>query len=276
MKQQLKKVAKEIPFVKECVKILRLRRYRRNPIPWTIGYEEHKWSQIEKRLKSPTSVKPFGIGIDERIVEIPWIMEELSKFSYGNFLDAGSSLNHPIILNRLKGKFHIVITTLYPESHCQFKDGISYTYEDMRNLSFKDKYFDVIASISTLEHIGGDNEVYKSITSNHEMEKGNHLNALMQLKRTLKPEGTLFLTIPFGIFKEYKHIRQFNSDMLHEMIAAFQPKSATIRFFKYENGWKESDENSCRNSEFVLPQEIPTKDLAASSRAVALIKMQKS
>jgi len=35
--------------------------------------------------------------------------------------------------------------------------GISYIFEDLRESCFRDDYFDIVVSLSTIEHIGLDN-----------------------------------------------------------------------------------------------------------------------
>ena len=68
-------------------------------------------------------------------------------------------------------------------------DNLRYHKEDVRKLSFDSDSFDKVLSISVIEHIypeqGGDND------------------ALQEIKRVLKPEGEMLLTIPY---KDYRNI----------------------------------------------------------------------
>ena len=121
------------------------------------GYERYKIDLIKKKIKK---IKYSSVSyIDERIVEIPWVINELKK-NQGVLLDAGSTLNFDYILKELTHLKKIFITTLYPEKLSFNELNISYTYENLSNLSFKDNYFDTITCISTLEHIGFNNEIY--------------------------------------------------------------------------------------------------------------------
>ena len=67
--------------------------------------------------------------------------------------------------------------------------NIQYHLEDVRSLSFDDNIFDKVITISVLEHI------YP--------EQDGDSQALTEIKRVLKPEGKVFLTIPY---KEERNI----------------------------------------------------------------------
>src|SRR3954452_702969 len=55
-------------------------------------------------------------------------------------------------------EFHIV--TLAPEAAAYWSRGISYVYGDLRDLPYRDGYFDTVVCISAVEHVGMDNSVY--------------------------------------------------------------------------------------------------------------------
>ena len=100
----------------------------------------------------------FGIGLDERVVEYPWLLSQAPR---GRTLDAGSTLNHAHVLDRVRplvDELHIV--TLAPEAQSFPERGVSYVYADLRRLPYRDAYFDTVVSLSTLEHVGKDNSRY--------------------------------------------------------------------------------------------------------------------
>ena len=82
--------------------------YKKNgSIPWTNGYKEYKWQQIVKVInnsevlsdfRNNKIISPYGIALDERIVEYPWIFAHLQG-NKNRLLDAGSTLNFKEILN---------------------------------------------------------------------------------------------------------------------------------------------------------------------------------
>ena len=117
------------------------------------GYEYFKWIKINNFL-SIKNKKLFIkniINLDERIIEYKWIFNELTKSKKKlNLLDAGSTLNFPSIIEKLKNKFKITIQTLYPENYSFYDEGVSYLYEDLTKKTFNKNTFDIITCISTL------------------------------------------------------------------------------------------------------------------------------
>ena len=85
------------------------------------------------RVGSPLP-RGFGIGMTERVVELPWLF---AKRPSGIVLDAGSTLNHKPILDRILPTvtaLHIV--TLGPEKRSFPERGVSYLYADIRELPY--------------------------------------------------------------------------------------------------------------------------------------------
>lgn len=255
--------------------------------PWSNGYNYAKWDAIEKSIHSAEILECFekygslptnyGIGIDERSVEYPWVLAHLPKQAK-TLLDAGSSLNFEMILNHEKiANKKIYIANLNPELNCFWQKEISYIYEDMRSLLFKNNTFDIITCISTLEHIGMDNTVFYTTNQNYkESASEDYLTAITELKRILKTGGTLLLTVPFGKKQDLKAFQQFNKEMIDKITAEFNGKQLFSYFYKYDKlGWKKSDIKNCSEVMYSSAPKIQSPDLAASARAVACLKLIK-
>src|SRR4030067_3793593 len=73
--------------------------------PWTIGYYSAKQrligSAIDNGVLKSVSALPegFGFGLDDRVVEYPWVYARIPK-NPGVVLDAGSALNNLFLLKR--------------------------------------------------------------------------------------------------------------------------------------------------------------------------------
>ena len=67
---------------------------------------------------------------------------------------------------------------------------------DVRDLPFEDRRFDLIFCVSTLEHVGRDNEVYDVDSARD--ERGDEA-ALRELRRVLASEGRLLVSVPTGV-----------------------------------------------------------------------------
>jgi len=212
--------------------------------------------------------------MDERVVELPWFLEKLPKGAH-RLLDAGSTLNHELVLQHLPlDRLRLFINTLAPEDHCYWKRGISYIFEDLRDLAFKDAFFDCVACLSTLEHVGMDNSLYVSDTRFRESAPKDHLKAMAQLRRVLRPGGTLLATVPYGRETHHGWFQQFGMEMLAELVAGFGPAATDIRFFRYRlEGWREASQEECDDaSYFDVRRGQPLEaDRAAAARAVACL-----
>lgn len=252
--------------------------------PWTRGYETHKRKTIESILASdrfdPESLdKGHGVRVDERVVEYPWLLARLPR-GPGTMLDAGSSLNHAHVLSHYKLKEKkLFVSTLAPEDYADWKSGVSYVYEDLRRSCFRDAYFDCVACISTLEHVGLDNaQVYTDEAAKNETEDGSAHDCLRELKRLLKPGGILYLTVPFGRAKNHGWFQVFNASGVDGLIAAFAPTQHREWIYQYlPEGWFKSSREAAGDVLYfdIHKQSDFDSDYAAASRAIACLELVK-
>lgn len=162
--------------------------------PWSIGYSIYKFDQIKDTIENHMDIfldnrlpKNYGFGLDERVVEYPWVFSRL-KTNELNILDAGSTLNHADILSltQLKNR-KLTISTLSYEGMPKGDNIPTYIFEDLRNTSFKNDSFDAITCISTLEHVGMDNSFLYAPDKN--FNEGDQYAFLSAVKLRKKPDG---------------------------------------------------------------------------------------
>ena len=229
----------------------------------------------------------YGIGVDERCVEYPWLLAHLDQRS-DVLLDAGSTLNHAFILNhRVLREKVIHVLTLAPERNCFWAKGISYLFHDLRDIPIRNDYYDVIACISTLEHIGCDNRQYTRIGAHSEQRVKDFALTMKELRRVLKAGGTLYLTVPFGVYSHFGTFQQFDRNLLSRAIKAFgKAREVTKIFYRYKaEGWNVADAMDCSECEYVewinqphyqWPSPLPVEpDRAAAARAVGCVRLMK-
>src|SRR5207247_6350853 len=95
-------------------------------------------------------------GLDERSIEIPWCLARYD--GERRVLDVGYAFAEPAYLAGLValGATELVGADL---AHADVP-GLRPVVADVRELPFPDASFDLAFCISTLEHVGRDNEVY--------------------------------------------------------------------------------------------------------------------
>lgn len=260
----------------------------RGRIPWSFGYSAYKNRQIKKNIdnkhlqifnkkKLPTG---YGSGLDERIVEYPWLLSNIPK-SAKTILDAGSVLNDEMFLKHKSFKEkNIIIANLNPEQKNYNHLGVSYLYGnlgDLRKMIVEGGVFDVIVCGSVLEHIGMDNaKIYKNKLD--KKKKTDYLNAVKEFHRILKKGGVCLITVPFGRGEDLGWFQVFDSSMVKKVVKVFGEENSTIDFFKYtQTGWQKSSSADSGQAEyFDIHTSKRFKDnKQAAAGAVACIKLTK-
>jgi SAM-dependent methyltransferase len=242
-------------------------------------FERHK-ALLDAVFKEPSLLEPFalgqqlpkgfGVGLDERVVEYPWLLAAAPR---GRVLDAGSVLNHEHILDRFLPEFESLTTvTLEPEAVAFTSRKVSYVYDDLRDLPFRDGRFDTVVSLSTLEHVGMDNAVYGSATTRAPDPDVELAAAVRELRRVATPDGMLLLSVPFGASEDHGWFRQFGRPELDTLLALLAPAEIRVEIFRYEeSGWRRSDRTSAAAARYRSATDPPADDRAAAARAVACV-----
>jgi SAM-dependent methyltransferase len=179
--------------------------------------------------------------------------------------------------------------TLAPEPECFWQRGISYFYEDIRSLPLKDDVYDIVVSVSSLEHVGCDNTFYTHTAAHVERRLDDFVPAAQELVRVLKPGGLLLATVPFGDYQFHGAFQQFDRECLSRLEAAMGPAASSAQvFYRYtHDGWQRSTDADCAGSQYVAwvaeymktrrwPDPAPEPDDAAAARAVACLAMRKA
>jgi SAM-dependent methyltransferase len=137
--------------------------------------------------------------LDERIVEIPWV---LSRLSAGSVLEVGHAFAEPAYLAALRraGLESLVAVDLAERNVA----GVETVVGDVRELPFEQGSFEQVLLVSTLEHVGADNAVYGV----DEERPGGPAHALAELRRVLRASGRLLVSVPTGEPEDHGWFRQ--------------------------------------------------------------------
>lgn len=262
------------------------------PVPWSRLYSSYHEQFLTFAMASGPIRECFrrgwqlpenyGIGIDERCIEYLWyfgVADPTAK----KILDAGSALNQRLIVGQpyFKDK-QLTILTLAPEPNCFWQLGISYQFGDLRDLPFRDDYFDEIACISTVEHVGMDNTLYTGGTQSTHFCENDLFSALRELNRVLRSGGKLLVTVPFGKYANWGEFQQFDAALLDKAAESFGANNRSESYYYYvADGWKlAEDRKVCRDMQYSRyglacqwgarqTSQTPEPDMAAAARSVA-------
>ncbi len=217
----------------------------------------------------------YGRGLDERVIEYPWLFSRLKKES-GRLLDAGSVLNFDALLRRPElSEKRVFISTLAPEPECAWWRNISYVYEDLRESCFRDGYFDWIVCLSTIEHVGMDTSVYAQESAPRGPESA--MAFLAELHRMLKPGGTLYLSFPFGKKADLGWMQVFDAAAVDKMIQQFHPRMTLQSYFRHgAKGWKSCPPEAAADATYFEPRTTADNPhRTAAAEAVCLLELVK-
>ncbi|NDJ34849.1 MAG: class I SAM-dependent methyltransferase [Chloroflexi bacterium] len=215
----------------------------------------------------------YGTRLDERVVEYPWVLARLGPDAH-DLLDAGSTLNWPYLLDHpLLREKRIALLTLAPELWYLPDHRLSYLFGDLRETRLRSGAFDAVTCISTLEHIGMDNSRYTGMAD----RAGGLHAALDELRRVIRPGGTLLLTVPYGQPADLGWQQVFGPSALADILDRLGGMVRDQAIYCYSaDGWQIADEDGCAGAVYhdFLAERRPPPDGAAAARAVACVQIQ--
>ena len=257
------------------------KRAGRSPVSGWAGAA--KWAAIEANIRTAPRGR-YGYddaGLDERVVEYPWVFERLAALQpRGPVLDAGSVLNYERVLRAWHEKLlpPVSIVTLGYEGHALPSDRVRYEFADLRELPYRDGWFSLSLSLSTLEHVGLDNSIYGSAAgaaaqSNPDTEAGR---ALDEIARVTRRSGTLLLSVPYGVRSNRGWFRIFDAGELDQLISRPGWKDRKVRYFRARrDGWRECAAGDASDAGYNEPRggQRTAPPFVAAAEAVALVEM---
>ncbi len=184
----------------------------------------------------------LGCGVDERVLEFPLALEILDPHQNYKILDAGAALNVDYLKESIKdAKPKFVHYTLNSDKEIPLFQGDKYSYcfGDLCAIDFKDETFDRVICISTIEHIGMDNERYG--VAQGQKGKEAYLQAVREMFRVLKKDGKMMLSFPFG-GKEAQDrgwYRIFNWEDLQNIVRSIPSAGLQEKYYIYQKYWRE-------------------------------------
>jgi SAM-dependent methyltransferase len=181
---------------------------------------------------------------DERAIEIPWALARYD--GEGHVLDIGYAFAEPAYLAGLValGALDLVGIDLATAD----VPGLRSVVADVRALPFSDSSYDLAFCISTLEHIGRDNEVYDV---DAERDDAGDEAALRELHRVLTKDGRLLVSVPTGEHDDQGWQIQRTPE---EWIAVFERAGFIVYedelYLRAANGWRRASLAEARTARY--------------------------
>lgn len=148
----------------------------------------------------------------ERSIEIPFVLDNMPE-PPAKLLDVSCSESTFLLeMDKLGFDAYGIDVNDYSVPYGKFVKA------DARSIPFEDKSFDVVTCISALEHYGLVETPYHSDTV---YDPEAPFKAMKEMKRVLKDDGTIILTLPFGYTENedwLKWVRFYNSDMIKQLV----------------------------------------------------------
>ena len=172
----------------------------------------------------------YNVTFDsERAVEVPIICDVLRDYKEKNVLEVGNVLSHYFDVN------HDIVD--------KYEKGKSIINQDIIDFQ-PDTVYDLIVSISTLEHVGWDEHPYD--TPGEYLDQPDKVLFVVQhLKKLLKPRGQLIFTVPLG-----------SNQHLDKLLRADRFQLTRILYLKRiskDNRWEQVDNEAVQKVKYGVP-----------------------
>jgi len=168
--------------------------------------------------------KPFikKALLNERIIEIPFVIDALAGMAKtSKVLDLGCMESVlPMFMAGLGFQVTGFDFRQYPYNVPNFK----FVQGSILDLPFENGAYDVVTCVSTIEHIG------IGFYSDPKDNLSADVKGMLEIKRVLRPEGRLILTVPFGKAFVNDQQRVYDQQGLDKLLVGFSVN--TIKFFK--------------------------------------------
>jgi hypothetical protein len=196
---------------------------------------------IEPLAMDDAPLAGVGAGMSERVIEVPWVIRRLRRSERLHVLDVGTAFA-PVVYKRLLQ--HLPHEIEGVDMAKRRVPGVKTHVADVRNLPFGNGSFDVALCVSTLEHIGMDNEHYGVQGGG-----GGDVVALRELGRVA---ARVLVTVPAGDDEDLGGWRVYAPSTFRERLAEAGLSVARLDVFRHDRdgGWQLASEDAVADCRF--------------------------
>jgi SAM-dependent methyltransferase len=187
---------------------------------------------IERTVRAGEPFARGAVDVSERVVEIPWVLSRAPR-GVGKILDVGTAFA-PVVYHRLLSRLAIDEVHLADVAPFRLRAAIAHQ-ADVRELPFEAGTFDACFCISTVEHVGMQNDRY-FVSSEADRDTRGDVAALRELARVTKPDGRVLVTVPAGCDEDHGWFRQYSPSTWRDVIKRAGLAIDAADFFTYDAG----------------------------------------
>ena len=235
---------------------------------------KNRWRLPCEPYRGPTG--PVWWAICDRAIEIPWSVSLVDASM--RVLDTGVAYAEDVAIGPV---CKLGVKELYGCDWAEPKpivkeithNKMKIFKQDLRD-RFPDEYqnfFDIVLCISTLEHVGQNNSHWYFKDDKYGLNPTADIDAVINMRDTLKPGGMLAITVPYGAHMELDCFKQYDKAILDNVIEKSGMTPIVKDFFicKYmpnpqqeHDGWYHSTEDEVKNQRFAAHSIVGSTGLA--------------
>lgn len=220
-----------------------------NPNLELIQIKKSRPLYLLRRLKILKGVSPFLLKYfprlanriyilhpTERLVEFPFIHENIRFGEGGRILDVGSGVS--MLPFELATKGWKVWAIDLKSGYFKTLHHVNFTFVqgDIRRTNFHNGFFDIVTAVSPIEHMG---------LGSSEVDLNGDKKALKEIARILKPKGMFLMTVPFGKkglyfypSKNYPSWRVYDYPSLNELLSPLTIETMKFALLDDTMSWR--------------------------------------
>lgn len=222
---------------------------------WKSGRKIKQWIKGEKETDWVKVEIPNLAG--DRDIEWSWVAGNLPS-GPGLGLDFGPGSSF-ISLIAARKSFRMMAVDMEPCPWLYEHDGITYIQGDLLKLSIPENHFDLIVNCSTVEHVGLAGRF--SVTQS---DSDSDLRIMTVLRRWMKPDAVMLLTIPMGQDAVFVPIhRVYGCKRLPKLLEGYRIEKEEFWVKNKGNRWIQSSKDQALDFKSSTKSENPFQNIYA-------------
>lgn len=224
------------------------------------------WFEIKNQLEKMGFIEGEDFGLlskptmnlaGDRDIEWSWVASQMPQ-GPGKALDFGNGGSYLGLIAAQRG-FEVTAVDLtsvqWPYTHPQ----LSFIKGDILKLPFSKEHFDLVINCSTVEHVG--------LVGRYDVKENRpdgDLKAMAHLRKLMRPDGVMLLTIPVGQDAVFTPLaRVYGTQRLTQLLEGYTVEKEEFWVKDRENRWVLGDKDTALNFKASMGSWDPLQNVCA-------------